>query len=61
MKKYPRCKLNYSDNTLEFCLEDGAKLFLSQNFADDIPTFSNSNLTTAEIVNLSYSFIAHNI
>lgn len=43
MKICPHCNLKYSDNTLEFCLEDGAKLLMSQNLIDDSPTISNSN------------------
>ncbi|MDQ3180933.1 MAG: hypothetical protein M3Q33_10480 [Acidobacteriota bacterium] len=38
MKCCPKCKIEYPDNTLEFCLEDGTRLTLS----------ANSNLTTAK-------------
>jgi hypothetical protein len=27
MKRCPKCNLEYDDNTLEFCLEDGSRLF----------------------------------
>ena len=29
MKRCPRCNADYFDNMLEYCLEDGAKLFLA--------------------------------
>jgi hypothetical protein len=35
MKSCPKCNIEYLDNTLEFCLEDGSKLFTSKN---EIPT-----------------------
>lgn len=31
MKSCPQCNVEYLDNTLEFCLEDGSKLQLSKN------------------------------
>ena len=31
MKCCPKCKIEYPDNTLEFCLEDGTRLSLSAN------------------------------
>lgn len=31
MKSCPKCNAAYLDNTLEFCLEDGSKLFTSKN------------------------------
>ncbi len=31
MKNCPKCNAEYLDNTLEFCLEDGSKLFTSKN------------------------------
>ncbi len=31
MKSCPKCNAEYLDNTLEFCLEDGSKLFTSKN------------------------------
>ena len=57
MKRCPKCNLDYFDNALEFCLEDGTKLLASNNFSEEIPTISRSdksNLTAAETVNLSY-------
>lgn len=35
MKRCPKCLVNYSDNTLEFCLEDGARLISLTNFQNE--------------------------
>ncbi len=49
MKHCPQCNLDYFDNTLEFCLEDGAKLFLVSNQKpstiqnNETPTVTKSN------------------
>ena len=32
MKRCPKCNVNYSDNTLEFCLEDGMRLVSVSNY-----------------------------
>lgn len=36
MKQCPKCRRNYTDETLNFCLEDGARLI--DSFANDFPT-----------------------
>lgn len=61
MKRCSRCNLNYSDNTLEFCLEDGAKLLMSQSFHDETPTVTSSNHSTAETVSLPAPNLSNNI
>jgi len=38
IKRCPKCNVEYLDNTLEFCLEDGTRLLLS----------ANTNLTAAK-------------
>jgi adenylate cyclase len=38
MKRCPQCQRNYVDETLNFCLEDGARL--ENNSANDFPTIS---------------------
>lgn len=38
MKKCPKCNFNYSDDTLEFCLEDGSRLFSAQPTQTETPT-----------------------
>jgi magnesium-transporting ATPase (P-type) len=43
MKRCPKCNVEYLDNTLEFCLEDGTRLVLS----------ANQNPTTAKTAVLS--------
>jgi len=58
MKHCPKCSLDYFDNALEFCLEDGTKLVLLKNFDNEIPTVTKSNKpnpTTAETINLPFS------
>lgn len=55
MKKCPRCNFNYSDNSLEFCLEDGSRLFSIPPTQTAIPTVINPAITTEKTVNLSTS------
>lgn len=58
MKSCPQCSLNYSDDTLEFCLEDGSRLAASQNFSNETPTITRPqtvNPMTAQTVNLPFS------
>jgi hypothetical protein len=55
MKQCPKCKIDYFDNSLEFCLEDGMKLSFVTNFDNEISTLfspNRSNLTSAETVDL---------
>ena len=43
MKRCPSCNLNYSDETLEFCLHDGSRLIASGNTANQMPTVTLPN------------------
>lgn len=57
MKRCPKCKLDYFDNMLEFCLEDGSKL-VTVPTSGEIPTvtkLNSSSPTTEKTVNLPYS------
>lgn len=38
MKRCPSCNLNYSDETLEFCLHDGSRLIPSVKTKNQMPT-----------------------
>ena len=63
MKRCPKCNLNYEDNSLEFCLEDGTRLASPTNFNTEIPTVTHSNnpnSTTAKTVSLPFSEQAAN-
>ena len=61
MKKCPKCNLTYSDNTLEFCLEDGSRLFsISPTQTTEKPKITypaNSTITTEKTVNLPSSYV----
>lgn len=60
MKQCPRCNVEYFDEVLEFCLEDGAKLLQISGQGKEMPTITKSNKpnpTTAETVNLPFSNI----
>jgi hypothetical protein len=49
MKRCPKCHLEYFDNTLEFCLEDGARLFnISAAPVKEVPTISRQQPLTDE-------------
>lgn len=64
MKRCPNCKVNYSDDTLEFCLEDGARLILLTNLQTDMPPVTvppKPHLTTDKTVNLSFSEPTQNL
>jgi hypothetical protein len=57
MKRCPKCNLEYFDNMLEFCLEDGSKLLTVSNY-DEAPTVTKSgpaNPSTEKTLNLPYS------
>jgi hypothetical protein len=43
MKRCPKCNLDYFDNMLEFCLEDGAKLIAFPNTRPIAPTVTQAN------------------
>jgi hypothetical protein len=43
MKICPKCKTRYSDPTLEFCLEDGVRLVLSEIQSADAPSVTLPN------------------
>jgi|GEM_PF-1201215 len=56
MKRCPKCKLDYFDEILEFCLEDGSKLF-TVTTSGETPTVTRlnpSSPTTEKTVNLPY-------
>ncbi len=58
MKRCPKCNLNYTDDTLEFCLEDGSRLVKDGTFESEIQTVArskNPDLTTAKTVALPFS------
>lgn len=42
MKRCPRCNIDYFDNALEFCLEDGARLSPLANFETERQTLVSS-------------------
>lgn len=57
MKRCPKCNLDYFDNMLEFCLEDGSKLYTVSAY-NETPTITKpnpSNPATAKTVSLPYS------
>ena len=43
MKRCPKCNLNYSDDTLEFCLEDGTRLAPENSVDVETPTVTRPN------------------
>jgi hypothetical protein len=43
MKSCPQCRIEYFDDTLEFCLEDGARLVHSGASDDEFPTIAKSD------------------
>jgi len=56
MKRCPACKIDYFDEMLEFCLDDGAKLVLISGSANEINAAKTSNKqspTSSETVNLT--------
>ncbi|MGI9037040.1 MAG: hypothetical protein ACR2GD_13525 [Pyrinomonadaceae bacterium] len=58
MKRCPKCNLNYPDETLEFCLEDGTRLISENRVDEEIQTVTRSNApgsTTAKTVSLPFS------
>lgn len=57
MKRCPSCKLNYSDETLEFCLHDGNRLIPSVNAKTETPTvtFPNNPAATEKTAQLPFS------
>ena len=61
MKRCPQCRLDYFDEMIEFCLEDGSRLVLvSNSLEDEIPTvtkLNKSNPSTQDTVNLPFSNI----
>ena len=48
MKHCPSCKINYSDDTMEFCLEDGTRL--SSLSGSQMPTVSFSEIEAQTVV-----------
>ncbi len=58
MKRCSQCAAEYYDEMLEFCLEDGAKLFTVSKTLKDAPTITKSNAPdpfTEKTFNLPYS------
>jgi len=58
MKFCPYCNFNYSDNSLEFCLEDGTRLVSTNHTQNQISTVSitnKTNTTTEKTVSLPFS------
>jgi hypothetical protein len=43
MKRCPTCNIDYFDEMLEFCLDDGAKLVSMSGSASETPTVTRSN------------------
>ena len=61
MKRCPKCNLDYFDNALEFCLEDGAKLVSVVDLKQEKPTVTKSeasNPTLAETATFPLSEIS---
>jgi hypothetical protein len=62
MKRCPKCNLSYSDETLEFCLEDGVKLVFATSRQAEQPTVTKSNLPSAatdQTLNLPFSNVSN--
>jgi len=58
MKRCPKCRIEYFDNTLEFCLEDGIRLVSALSYKTETPTVTQSNKSspsTEKTVNLPFS------
>lgn len=57
MKSCPKCNFDYTDNTLEFCLEDGTRLVSNRMFLTETPTVtrpSSVNQAAEPTVNLPF-------
>lgn len=58
MKRCPKCSIEYFDNTLEFCLEDGMRLISAHSYENETKTITHSNKpnpSTEKTVNLPFS------
>ena len=58
MKRCPKCSIEYFDNTLEFCLEDGMRLVSELSYETETPTVTQTNKpksSTEKTVNLPFS------
>ena len=55
MKRCPACKIDYFDEMLEFCLEDGARLVSVSNPAGEMPTVTKSKQQNS-IINETVNF-----
>ncbi len=58
MKRCPKCNIEYFDNTLEFCLEDGMRLASALMYKTETPTITqsnNPNSSTEKTVSLPFS------
>ncbi len=58
MKRCPKCNIEYFDNTLEFCLEDGMRLVSTLLHKTETPTVTKSNKpnpSTEKTISLPFS------
>lgn len=58
MKRCPKCSIEYFDNTLEFCLEDGMRLVSTLLHKTETPTVTKSNKpnpSTEKTISLPFS------
>jgi len=58
MKRCPKCSIEYFDNTLEFCLEDGMRLVSALSYETETPAATQSNKpnpSTEKTVSLPFS------
>lgn len=59
MKSCPKCQLQYFDEKLDFCLEDGSRLIAGDEKNDEIPTIVHENATSRtakKTVNLPFTY-----
>ncbi len=64
MKRCPKCSSNYSDDTLEYCFEDGSQLIRSNDSQAETPTITvprKSNFITDKTENLPFPTPAGNL
>jgi hypothetical protein len=64
MKRCPKCNVNYSDNAMIFCLEDGAQLVTLTDYQRETPTIAINdkiNSGTNKTVDLPFPASAGNL
>jgi hypothetical protein len=60
MKHCPKCSLAYSDDILEFCLEDGLHLTLVNKFEAEMPTVTLSDKSNSQAKkNIKFTFFKY--